>query len=260
MVKYLSLLLCLVAGHAAAAPKEPPSGSSQFSITPFELDQPSLPKVFKGNRCRTLTTKLATAGSPKGEFETSAKYESRIAVLQKMKLVGAVLVDSRVAFVDEISSDKVTFDADRGMLSIQYSSPSILNLTTPEIKTGFISDTLRIASKVYVGSNAYGKAANIKQTTSDSCAIGFQNALPSFTEDRIIQKELLIEEAKSAKGNMAVLYIGILAPPFSVEYQHYMKPTMDFPYEFISTGRMLLMTVEHVWVFNKKTGQIYEKL
>jgi hypothetical protein len=260
MQKLVAICACLAWSFANAGTTAP-SRVDATPDKPASLDQLALPKEYKGHKCRVLASRLAKLDAVKGEFETTEKFQARLEAIKTINLSGSIYMGSLLAFAKDIDAENVSYDADARMLKIRYVSPSISNLANSDVTAGFISDLKEASSKTYSGSNAYGKTVNVKQTVYDGCAVGFVNfvRIDAYGAGKTIEREMEIEDAKVTKANLAVLYLGQLTEPYSSKYENYKKPTIDFPYESVHSGRMILIRVEQTWIYNKKTGVIYEK-
>ncbi len=259
-MKHAFTTALILLSNVAIQAKEPPRHDGPLEV-PFDVNRTVLPKDFEGNQCRQLALKLGKYNAVKSEFETTEQFQSRLDTMKTANLTKAIRMDSYVGFTTDIGASKVSYDADAGTLKIEYASPSISNSEDRDTTAGFIADLRKVSERTYRASNAFGSAVTVTQRVYDACVVGFVNFVrrDAYGAGKTIVREMSSDEARTAKNNLAALYIGQLAEPYSSKYAHYSAPSVNVPFEGAATGRMVLMTVDQTWIYNKKTGVVYEK-
>jgi len=265
------LFLSIVLAHASTAQAQPQKKSSKprtavsksiYASTPIDVDAENLPPNYRGHSCRSIAKKLSSLKLEKSEFETTAAYEDRLASLATLPVSGAVLLKDAVAFIPEVSLLTEKYDADQGTLNVQtYWGLSIQVLNSSLVLSEKIESDLRSA-KTYEAANAYGRKVLVQSSSYDTCGIAFANHKSREHPPTSINESFTMapDEARSAKGNLTLIYIGTFAKPDHARFVDTIKPTIDRPREILWSGDAVVIDLAQIWIINRTTGTVYKKL
>jgi hypothetical protein len=237
-------------------------------MAPLDPGAENLPPRYLGHSCRGLASKLVSLKPQKGEFETTAAYNERIESLKNTPLAGSTSFGDVVGFVqgaDVYSGIDQSYDADRGVLKVSDNWGVSTQMVKSQLVTSVRLDQKIKHTRTYTASNAYGKKVTVDSTTWDTCGVAFSNltyysSLSSGFKRLEESIEMPPDEARSAKGNIALVFVGKLSEPFWSEFHDYSKPTIENPTEMAWTGDSVVMELIQVWIFNRQTGKIYKKI
>lgn len=262
----LAVLSCTSAAQAAAPRKMPAKAPIEakipFATTALDPTADTLPHGYLGHSCRGFAKKALSLNAKKGEFETSSAYSERIVGLSDTAMIGSTKLSDVVGFVENSPFLVEKYDADREVLSIRGYWGSVVQLVGEKIFLSAMVDSEPVSSRTYAASNAYGKTVQVKSITSDVCGLAFLNLPYLSPKKKNIEVALSLppDEAKEAKGSITVMYVGKLVAPFTMHYVNRSEPKIDSPTEAIWSGDGLVMELSQIWLFNKSTGRIYQKI
>jgi hypothetical protein len=266
MKMLLILLLSTIAATSSAAPKKvsPRKPELQevasYSVTPFQMDAERLSMGFAGNDCRALVKGLKTLNLRKGEFETTAAYNERAQEFSTAKITEKINAGDLLGFVSESARTSASYDADRGVLKVEAYLIHTQMIGMERYQTLMISSKLS-NSREYSASNAYGKTVTVTSNLWNACAAIFKNQQQYYSTGKIETEVVMSpEDAKKAKGNLILVFVGKLTSPYLTDYNEYLKPTIDSPREAAWNGDALLMHLDQIWVVDKITGQVHKKV
>jgi len=233
-----------------------------FSSAPLDIAAEFLPPNYLGHDCRVFAKRLVGLNTLKGEFETTADYNDRIAPLADQPASASTKFGDIVGFVEERPSFYEKYDADTQTYNIRGGWGVVTQMIGSRLVSSVEIDSKLISTRKYTGENSYGRKTEVTAYRLNVCGLAFSNLgyLSPKKIDFYENLEINPGEAKEAKGNIGVLYVGRLSAPFRTDYSHYIKPTFTSPVEITSSGDALTMTLSAVWLFNKRTGRIYRKL
>lgn len=219
---------------------------------------PLFPPNFKGEDCDTLATVLKSSAPKKDEFESTSDYDKRIqGALATMSVSGKPLAEPRYF----VNSDQIsgTYDADKGAMKVYGSlrqstkvSPAINYASTVIVK-------IRSAkTSQYEGKNRFGTSTTVKNYRDEICGVAFLNVSPVTDHQWMgkIEFPLSADVARRSKGNIGIVYLARLAPPFVVEHRQYIAPTISAPSEILVTGDAMTAVLDHFYVVNRRTGEV----
>lgn len=263
------LAAALVATAAAGAPAKPkakPAGSAAdgservYAAVPLDPSVDALPKGYAGHDCRTMSRALKALNPAKDEYETTAAYAERVAAFGAKPIAGSVTVADYVAFVPDYPLITTSYDADVGQFRISGSMGAIDGLVGSSLVLSVVTDSKVLTRSTYIAANAYGRKVEVRKTQLYACAVALPQLRQSYRSaafDAIVS--LSPDEAKVAKENVAILYVGKLAEPYWAKFFFNIEPKIDSPTETTWTGDALVIRDAEVWLFDKRTGRIYQK-
>lgn len=273
MTRYFALLAVLAAGPALCAPKaaakvkqeaiHSAAPVKQYSVSQLDYSTMQLPANYLGHSCRAVVKSLAALATTKGEFETTSAYTSRVSNLSSTNVVGDTKAGDYFAFVQDEPVASAKYDADSGFMHYTaYLLPKQIMAGSKPVDS-VITEVTETSTSKYAASNAYGKGAEVTKKMLSACGLAFQNY--SAVNGKFLKKvetTLAInpEAAKVAKDELAFMYVGVLAPPYLAEYRDHVEPTISSPIEAVWAGDLISMKLMQIWVFSKRTGQVYKKI
>ena len=172
-----ALLLMASVAHATQASP---------SIRDFDRNVTRLPADYNGQPIAKMFAAIATA--PKGEFETSAEYEARVART------------SGGHFAFKLPHPKVTYDADADAFTVEVGLDEMYVET--EERPGYEISNRLLGSDSYVGSNAFGVKGKVVRTVRQSYGL-VQRGDP--WQVQTLRFPMPRAEAKAVRDNLGVL-------------------------------------------------------
>lgn len=258
------------AGHAAGvhadtsskrgATVSEPTRAAQGTAPNFAIID-KLPPRYAGADCSAIARKLKSFNVGKSEYETTAAYTARIAALAGRKIDGARTMADRVAFVDQGGDIVATYVADAGHLDVTAKSDNVLQTVDGVSRAGVIVSERLEGARGVVMSNEFGAKVRGTEARRSACALAFKNIENS--DEHLDAVSALIPmtpgEGKAAKRQLALMYVGTIAPPFVGTYEGFHKATLDDPHQISWHGDSVVLNLSEVWLFNRATGQVYKK-
>jgi len=238
-----------------------------YTLAPLDPGVDALPPQYIGHSCRSFAKAVSKIKPQKSEFETTSAYRARVDAAGNAPIVGTTTLNDVVGFVqasDVYAGVSETYDADRGVLNVRAHWDGQTKMVNNELLR-FVRLNEKIKSnRSYVASNAYGKKVDVDSSQWNVCAVAFSNLTYSSLLRSGIKNidesiEMSADDARSAKGNLALIFVGNLNEPYLSEFHDYSKPTIDRPNEMAFSGDLLIMKLVQVWIFNRQTGAIYKK-
>ncbi len=245
----------------------------------FSADWQKVPVGFQGDDFGKIYEILSKSPNfkQKGEFETTSDFQKRATDLSKIALPGKS-ADSILAFIYRPESgffrDTVMteYDADAQNLRISIWTRPIKDYRRMERKFVYVIGANAKDFEIkdlgsYEGENAFGVKRTIKKRLISHFTIGINN-IDSFrgfdNSDYKSTFKLLLPvspaKAKEIRENLAILYVGNLATPFTSLNSSTLEPTIDKPLHDISTNYILIMNLSEIWIYNNLTGEIISKI
>ena len=245
--------------HAAA--RTGPDSAAQAAAVDFALID-KLPPRYAGSDCSAIARKLKSLDTGKSEYETTAAYNARIAALSGRKIDGARTMAEPVAFVVAGRDIASTYVADAGHLDVTAKPERVSLIVERDSRPGVIVSDRSEEERRVVMSNAFGAKVEGTAAQRTVCALAFRNI--SDFDQRVKGVSALVPmtpaEAKAAKQQLALMYVGTIAPPFLGTYEDYHKATLDDPHEVSWRGDSVVLNLSEIWLFNRATGTIYKKV
>jgi hypothetical protein len=279
--------------HAKPTPKSAatqretakPTEMPEPVLQPFSLDSLALGKIdpkFNGASPATVITALeGMANLKKGEFESTADFNSRRSAAVTKKVVGNAGIDDLFPFVAKVSKFHVCangvlygYDADTAQASF-YLEPMTEVLGGPDYRYEPGSDlptldTFELArdyekNRTYTASNAYGAETTVVESKGIIYAIASER-IPFITGTRAetckaksarvsfkIESSIAAQELPSLK---ALIVIRPKAPYVKYSFFH-KSPTRDDPKELNVMTKALYGDVARIVIYSGNSGQIY---
>jgi hypothetical protein len=267
------IILALFVSSVQAAPKTKKkkmptaadyntSVETDNSLKQIDITADRLPKNYYGNNADAVYSSLVKEEKKevKGEFETTEQFLKRVENKKPAPFYGSIQKNGLYAFKEENTSIK--YDADLSLFQIGISFYYIKTGYQSEGNANFnaksINSTNEKTYHKYNASNSYGASTMVTEVITRRTNIAFSNYAEFFKNDICIKATL--EEAKSTKEHIKVLFIGELESPFFSSTFDHDKPTMDSPTEITTTNNYIYLKLIEVWIYNQKTGLILKKI
>lgn len=264
------------ANSVEQAKPEPPPFAPVFwkdDISPIEFLRNDPPKVFEW-----LDTQIKTVPGKVDQFSTrEERQQYEAALTEKMKAIGPF------AFV---SNCQTKYDPDRQIFVIKAAAFAIKDIMlkepNPEAlklrklmvgRTNFKKDT-------YSSQNAYGATTEISRDVSDDYVIAYPSGAysepssivtsgGSVTSVSIPYRYNFIyyttslsmppAEARDKDKEISCLAVVSIEPPYIFRFKERNAPTRDLPFDITSNGFAFYGKLDHLWIVNKATGEVYSK-
>jgi hypothetical protein len=274
-------LLCLGCAVSLARSQSSHHLSKPSSLKAvFDQSSNKLPPYFQGDDANILYRAIAQklVHPDKGEFESSAEYESRLQVFASQPILGKTAAGDEFAFVLGLGGESVR-DADAtvyGKIQTSYDADAqMLTVTIPldplSDQDGNFFDWASIWKRdgvplgSYIGSNAFGVKAQVRRFNDLSTEILIANSdwLQSDCSknpgDVTCSVSLGSSIARSFAAHPRVLVIGELLPPFISSQEDTCEPTVDAPSEIHHHYKLLHFRLDQLWLFDGETGAVLRK-
>jgi len=259
----------------------PPS----YQQLPPVLSSVRLPPNYKGNDIEKVYTELSQKMPPKGEFETTEKYEKRIQ---------SVNIESTFVFLQDSPFWFFSYDTDSRLLTVELHVTSVKAIPEHKKADSYLyryvwRNFLEVKeigqeTKTYKATNVFGATVEVKKYTGTEYGVVPVNI--DFGEDNKIKVNLGMspEETKEISenqySNLKTLitckpcivhltfekisgveekYIYIQPPAFEAIYCG-REPTFDHPVEIFKIQRCINAKILQILIYNTKTGKIYMQL
>lgn len=245
--------------RSASAKKTSTRSTVSDAREPFDLSLDVLPPNFAGHPFMKVY-EASVLSKPRGEFETTAKYEKRS--MRDFGLVAFVARDT------EFNGIEMRYDADQETVQVSVRPfGAEVGLAGRENIPGYLIDRRVTRTSKVPATNAFGATALIEKRAQEfriltlpapgplSGGIAFTFALP-------------LAEAPRIKPHLRVLFAGTVtatqAPPIAVEGVRWngygvIEATLDDPLEVSTAYFNLSFEITDVWVFDERTGKVYSK-
>lgn len=237
------------------------NATSQAGTT-FTLAVDKLPPRFAGADCGTIARKIRSLNVAKSEFETTAAYGARMSAMAGRALDGTNSFGSTLAFVEPPGGIESKYIADAGHLDVTAKWGTETQFIGNQSYATSIVAERTVSRNTAVMSNAFGASVKGTRSLASACTLAFANDGLWDESARAISALITMTaaEAKLAKPNLALLYVGTLTAPYLHTYSEHAKATFDRPHEVVWAGDTLVLNLAAVWLVNRATGKIYEKV
>lgn len=310
MKKFFSLLLLASLGLSSYAQSE--TGVKNTKKTKPEAKQAAAPVKPKAERPVPITFSMSMlegshfdlkfpgfsvekvideieklSAGERGEFESTADYNSRSARALQGRFLGDNTVDSLFAFVfpvsrlSEFDNDfKYSFNPDSGevnLFALPRQSFELNGIGAPDYKSNRRQvqglDRLGMSSRVdrrktYQARNAYGTTVTVEQVSMTSSELGV-NKIQFLDFDRPFHytnpssvATFVMESSRAAEELPQLKVLVVLKPAAPYVYYHFWtkQPKIDSPIDGSYQSRYLTGDVMGIVYYSGKTGEIFARL
>lgn len=238
------------------------AGAMLRGSTVFSPEVDKLPPRFAGADCGAIARKMRSMNVAKSEFETTAAYKVRMNAMVGRVLDANSTFSSTLAFVEPPGGIESEYVADAGHLDVTAQWETETQMIDHDSYATSIVAERTLSRTVVAMSNAFGASVKGTRSQTYACTLAFINDGLWAERARTISARISMTaaEAKVAKANLALLYVGTLAAPYLHAYSEHTSATFDNPHEITWGGDSLVLNLAAVWVINRATGAIYEKV
>jgi len=244
----VAFLLMLELGVGQSVPRQPSKSTKPVSAKAESV----LEAPVEGDDIVKLIDSLLNSGADaaKGEFETTADYESRRRALSET-FTGKAFIFPLPLTEQSI----VKYDADRGRMLFSISSNLFSSNVDARLPTIAVKRKIP-KSGTYTASNAFGVRKEI--TVGGFMEDGLVVANNSPISDRALQSgwefQADPQHASEMKSSLCLAIVGRVAEPrvISIPWRH--APTITEPYDSMHVGRYVPFLVQEVRVLDSRTG------
>jgi hypothetical protein len=242
-----------------------------FKEKEFDLNAVSLPPNYKGNNFGSLLVEISNRSSSpqneKDEFETQAQFNQRISKLQNAPFKSGLNKNSLYGFVLHDAGLSVKYYPVSEGFEIDVRLHKRQNCED-STELWWICKSLVVYYRFteegnYIAENAFGAKTLVKKKRFllSLLEISGSDSLKSNRPDRyFFALDAKLEIARTLKPQLAVVAIGRLPENPLVVDSVKVAPTRDSPIDSEIRYLDLRFNLHSLWLFNKRTGEIYEKL
>jgi hypothetical protein len=233
----------------------------RYATGQFDTSVMGLPQHYRGNSFMTLY-RAAVVVAPKGEFETTAEYDARLAKhVEGVEGTYAIVLNR---------TDGPNYDADKETFSISVPIGAAFVGVSGEAdfrdyRECFPVDFVFVGESQHPAGNAFGASRIVKSTRSDTRAV-----LPvGLSDGATFEFKIPRAEAQRIKPQLKlkVLVIGSISPRQEPVIHaaserngaSYKDATFDDASESHTDYYLLRMHIEDLWLFDFETGVIFAK-
>lgn len=231
------------------------ASKSIYSTTPFDITVERLPKNYKGHNVLDIFQKLIPP-QPKGEFEKTEEYETRIARWKESTILGKITAKDNLAFeFSEFLAPhtlSVGYDADRELLTANiYFQRNFDSAHAQWLETFYRSKNLGS----HTGITRMGVKFRVTSHIGTSVGIKVKDPIKYIS----ITKPYSREEARSVKDSIRAYVIATLEEPYKVDESNSTTASLDDPDEWLKEYFGLYVSLKAIWFVNAKTGEVIAK-
>jgi hypothetical protein len=248
-------------------PFEPVFWKDDISPTEYLRNEP--PKIFEW-----IQAQIAMVPGKTDQFSTREELRQyEIALNEKMKAIG------QIAFIwncgKRYNVDSQSFEITVPALAIKDTMLKEPNPEALKLRKMLIA-RFDIKKDTYTAQNAYGASTEVIRTVSDNYVIAYPSG-PVFEPSSIIKSgfgassyqhtfiyystllPMLPTDAREKDKNISCLAVVSFAPPYIFRFKERSAPTRDMPFDSTRNGFAFYGKLDHLWIVNKATGEIYSK-
>lgn len=221
-----------------------------------------MPPSYRGADPEALYKNLEKrkGSSVKGEFETTADFNRRVAAEGKAPISGSLTKDSLIAI--QVKEVTTLYNADNQEMgvTIKLSVPIVGVKPAPRLRTVRAKEELS-PTETYIGTNAMGARTRVEKTRAWIYELIITN-YASFTQgaDKLSYNiKMDVPTAMRAKKTLGALAIIKLKEPYIREGFLSSKPTIADPNDVFAVYEYLNARLIELWVYDVETGQIWLK-
>jgi len=205
----------------------------------------------------------------KGEFETTAAFDTRRSGFSNHPLIGTTTPGDHFGFLlatAPASMPESKFDADTQTLSIILRGARIDFLAPYHKLDAVLVRSPNYDRSTYVASNAFGAKATVTELYGQAYGLAFDldswvfRASPSDARELTYTMKMSSDEARVLKPDLKIILVCRLSEPWLRTSAHGHDATIDDPYKVLVGDNYLQVIPEQVWILNGRTGQVITKL
>lgn len=235
----------------------PSTGERAFSSVPFSRDVSVLPPGYRGHSLRDLFLKMLPP-EPKGEFETTAQFQARVAKAVAPAGVYAFILDN------ELAGPRVQYDADAQRFEIKVLEDfGVIRGNKRDASVRAITVNRSRRERSYEAGNAFGAKVDVTEVAYTSYGLVIDGPPPGIGPERehVFSVPVPVSEAQKVKGGLSVLFVCEPHPAaFPATFggsETTGAPTIATPFQSTTDYSYVRVQLLDVWVFDRNTGRVY---
>lgn len=237
------------------------------------LSVDSLPVNFQGHSADDVARQLKRVVTPRDEYESEISHAERIG--QAINTLAPAITNGRLCIVEKnLGLGNTNYDPDSQTLWANiFLKNTNLWFDGKEYHQDFqifFSERNRKESS-YVGSNAFGASTHVSKLERAATYVTFDRKVVSaalFSAGVIERENIYLSapieiapaEARAIHGNVRILYLYKLRPPFLGSHDDFKLPKLDWPFERREKQTLIVAELIGVAVFDRKSGKILKRI
>jgi hypothetical protein len=260
-MRSLGLILTTIVGGCTAV------GPTSYPTQPTAVQEvePSAPRnssacvsnpagtAYKEAKLRDIANILKSGDYKKSEFESSEEFRKRFS--PKLNQVEKLTGGRELYFSIPLEKEKFQYDADAGLMKI---GTEYLGIFSPTSNGLLVSVSTRVTGG-YVGTNSFGVKKEISKLDEFRLEAnvpgGEFSAWPSSFKP--FEIPLSKQEAKNAPGNLAILFVGRLKPPYYEAETTHFTPKIDAPYDITTYKETIYFDIDCAALYYRSNGNVF---
>lgn len=250
------LVVTFLAGVASAAPpknaKNPVKPATQAKRSgSFHAFNPAATWIQASAISDFDALYQAKSAASKGEFETTAQFEARLAASDYY----AIPADIGTHY----DADHQTFDI--LLMTSKLQASTSLSLHSYNGEPAVVVRQLRSEEGQYIGTNAFGVKVKITRVRMREDAVVMARPKGADLGATNLYVPMALEKARSAQLGFLVVFklesagsLGLTAKDFGVG-----SPTVDSPLDVRTDNRYIFAGETSIWAYDKSTGEVLQK-
>jgi hypothetical protein len=208
--------------------------------------------AYKEARLRDVANILRVGDYKKGEFESSDEFRKRFSA--RLGQIEKQAGGNELYFSIPLERDKFKYDADSGLMKIGDDYLGIFW----SMSNGLPVSVSRHSTGTYIGTNSFGvkkEIVKVDEVRLEANVPGgeFSSWPSSFKSFEI---PLSKQEAKNALGNLAILFVGRLKPPYYDSGTTHFTPKIDAPYDITTSRETIYFDVDCAALYYRSNGKV----
>jgi hypothetical protein len=238
---------------AAAAEKEKLRIQNKGLVIWPETSAQEMPLNTSSTDVRSLYGMLSAATpGPKDQYETDEEYNARLSASFKKVHLGIYNIENLFVFSDDNPASTLIYDPKQKAYEVHLYDREGIEQSTTEGGT-------------YEGQNAFGVQKEITRSTYQTYSLQFSNVSKFKKCKNFAYGSCLVEEpirfplaptmARAEEGDLRLIYIVKLEPPFATYSSHTTQATISDPYETTYQDYLVHGALEQFRIVSKKSGK-----
>jgi len=273
----MACALFATGGFAVATGHPPaPAPTKASNLAASVLTDGLIPLTARGIPIREFIVALNRRGQVvRGETETSAQYDARVAEVSKRPVLGTITTSETLSFVVPVSSDRsddaaasYTYDADAGKVDVQltlgeerYLRPDREGELLTHIRP-LILEHATLHTDSYVGSNAFGAKVKVARIDRRALGIAIDSPQPgtfgSMSEPDCAKVSANLAPADATKelhSLRVAIFVDLSRPNLDL-IDDRDKPTISEPLDIMTHFFLLRGSLKAVALYSGISGKI----
>ena len=237
------------------AKKSSVAKQTSYSIEPIDPKVDTFPQSYVGHDLLKIVNSI-NPPAPKGEFESSAQYEVRLAAWVEKPYLGKIAPKDSIAI--EIPSGQTSALSSTGFLSEYDADEEVMNANirfSPEI--GEVSWLDAFSTSKFLGESQAVTRMNVKFAVKSFEVTKLGLAFKDQQRTISVAIKMPKSEAQQRKHDLKAFVVVTLATPFRFQFRTNSKATLDIPVERRINFLGLSVKGSRIVFVDFKTGEVY---